>query len=309
MQRDHARLGAEAEDEQREGDPHHAGVQLIRVHRELAPVQRAGRRDARLPSRVVDEDRAQVGQCDPDRADHHVLPGRLHRATAAPVADEERGDDRGGLDRHPQDAEVVGEYRQHHGRQERGHQRRVAAQVAACDLTRRDLAGHEREARPGRDHTHRPDHDQHHGRERVDPQHRGRGERVTVDGQHRREHPAGQDGDGRHHRDPAGRPARPTLCPGDHPGDHRRGQRSCNDQGVHQSQSLSCRRSSMSVPPKAARSRAVSTCRTSTTKQQIHGDRRARRSPAPRRSPGTRWRRSRCRAAGTQPPATARDAA
>ena len=89
------------------------------------------RRGCGVPGGVVDQHGAQVGQRDADRADHHVLPGRFHRAAAAPVPDQERGDDRGRLDRRPQDPRLLASTASTIAARKSRHQHPVPAGAAA----------------------------------------------------------------------------------------------------------------------------------------------------------------------------------
>ncbi len=190
VQRHQPGLGAEPQDDQ--GDPHPGDgwIQLVRPGDEHRPVQGGGFRDAGLPGGVVDQDGAQEGQGDPGGADDDVLPGGLDRGTGPPVADEEGGDDGGGLDRHPQHAEVGHQDGDGHRGQEGVYQNAVAARAAGVGVPggvlRRQIGG---AGRAGED------------RDRADDQQDPRGQGVgagqpAVAG----DRPVPGDADGQHDR-------------------------------------------------------------------------------------------------------------
>ena len=109
VQRREADLGAVAEHQEDEGDveerrvevggaldqhrPHH-GVEALADHR---------------PRRHVDEDRAEQREGDADAAEDEIFPRRLERLVGAVDADHQHGGQRRELDRHPHQADIVGD--------------------------------------------------------------------------------------------------------------------------------------------------------------------------------------------------------
>jgi hypothetical protein len=86
--------------------------------------------------RHVDEDGAEQRQRDADAAEDEVLPGRLQRLVRAVDADHQHGGQRRQLDRHPHQADVVGDQRQVHAE----HQHLVHGVIEA-QVGRRQPAG------------------------------------------------------------------------------------------------------------------------------------------------------------------------
>ncbi len=170
VHRGQAGLGGEAEDGQGDGDPGQVGVQGDRAAGQCAPGQgrcAGGHRGG------VEQDDAEERDRDPDRAEDDVLPGGLERAAGAVVADEEGGGDGGGLDRDPQDAEVVAEDGQAHRGQEQADQGGVAA-------VRGGLGGPGRQPAPQCGDRDRADGDQQPGRQRVGAQRTAAGDDRAV---------------------------------------------------------------------------------------------------------------------------------
>ncbi len=103
-----------------------------------------------MPRRVVDQHSAQKRDGDCSGADDHVLPGRLQCAAGAVMADQERGHDRGRLDRHPQHAEVAGQHGDDHRCHEQVQQDSVPARpslvwVPGGEVGRAGPAGQQRD--------------------------------------------------------------------------------------------------------------------------------------------------------------------
>jgi len=109
--------------------------------------------------RHIDEDRAEQGKRDADAAEDEILPGRLQRFRSAIDADHQHRRQGGELDRHPHQANIVGEQRQIHGEHHRlihgviePHMRRL--QFSHLDFVT-DIAravGARREPNEGREH-------------------------------------------------------------------------------------------------------------------------------------------------------------
>src|SRR5690606_24203908 len=195
--------------------------------------------------------------------------GGLGGVAGAAEPDEERGDDRGGLDRHPQYAEAGGQHRQRHGADEARRQEAGPAQVGGGGAARLRLGGQVGGARQHRRERHGADHDQHEGGERVGAQQPAEAGARALDGQDRQPHRRRQDGGRRRGGQPGGgaAPAEHGVAAGRQ---HRHADR--GDQQGRGHQSCSSRRSSRSLSPNAARIRAVriwSTSTASSTSREI----------------------------------------
>ena len=117
VHRGQAHLGAVADEQQHEGRVQPGRRQLRGVLDELVEEQR--RFQPGLERRVGQEERAEQGQGDADRADQQVLPGRLQRAGVVVEVDRRGADQRGRFHRHPHQPQVVRQRHQGHHRQRR----------------------------------------------------------------------------------------------------------------------------------------------------------------------------------------------
>src|SRR6266511_333815 len=209
---------------------------------------------------LVEQDEAEERDGDGGGADDHVFPGGFQGGTAAVVADQESGNDGGGLDRDPQHAEVAGQHGSGHRGDEQVQQDAVPAGPAAAlapgdQVGRRGPAGQQR---------HRRDPEQHPCGQGIgaDQAAGGVDRSVTGDGDGKGHHVDGQQPSGHDARPGAGAgtPARGSVEAG---GGERQQDRGEQEQDGHQS--CSSRSSSRSLLPNAVRSRVVRTCNTRTT--------------------------------------------
>ena len=108
MERSEPHLRPVADEQEHEPGAQPRPGELVRMLRQgsedqaviaLRPVER----------RVADEERAQEGDGDSDRADHQVLPGRLERPRVVIEVDENGGRKRRAFDGDPHDRQVLGE--------------------------------------------------------------------------------------------------------------------------------------------------------------------------------------------------------
>ena len=84
----------------------------------------------------IDQDGAEQRQRDADAAEDEVFPGGLDRLVGAVDADHHHGGERRQFDRHPHQADVVGDQRQVHAEQHELEHRVIESQIA-----RRQAAG------------------------------------------------------------------------------------------------------------------------------------------------------------------------
>jgi hypothetical protein len=108
-------LGGEAEHREGAARADEGGVERQARLAEHEPGQRSL---SGGPGGCVDEEDAEQGDRDADGTQDHVLPGGLERLAGAVRADEERGRDRGRLDRSPHQADVVCDDGERHGGEE-----------------------------------------------------------------------------------------------------------------------------------------------------------------------------------------------
>ena len=119
---------------------------------------------------VVQQNGTQKSDRDADRADHDVFPGRFECRAAAAVPDQESGNHRGGFDRDPDHADVVGTNRDNHRRQERRRQRSVHPSPARVGVVVSEFGVDVADAGPSGKCGNDSDDDQHGDGERVDAQ-------------------------------------------------------------------------------------------------------------------------------------------
>ncbi len=207
MHRDEPHLGAVAEHGQHEGEPDDLGGEVPGPAEELRVEQLVGAAEDRAP-RVVHDDGGQQRDAESHRRDEHVLPGRLGGAVGVVDGHQQRRDDGGDLDRHPQQRQPVDEGGHGHrpGEEvETGEEPAAVARRRVGVAGRPDVAhGEDRRGRIEERHRH-----QEHHRQRVDSQPprscRGGARRHEQDGQDKGEHPA------RHRDQPADLDRRPPA--------------------------------------------------------------------------------------------------
>ena len=109
--------------------------------------------------RHVDQDGAEQGERDADAAENEVFPRRLQRLVRAVDADHQHGRQRGELDGHPHQADVVGEQPEVHGEHQHLVHGVVEAQIARREPADLQLVADvgraedgRREADEGREH-------------------------------------------------------------------------------------------------------------------------------------------------------------
>lgn len=173
-------------------------------------VQRAGSSGTGIPRGEIQQHGTQEGDGDPDRTDHHVFPGRFQRGAGAAMSHQKRGDHRGGLDRYPNDADVVGAHRQNHRAKKRRGQHPIQPSATSVDMPVCQLGVDVADARRGGQCADDPDDDEHDHRQRIGAQQTAQPElrprphpkphRHSA-GQHRR---GGQRGERRRRASPPG---------------------------------------------------------------------------------------------------------
>ena len=120
-----ARLGAEADDDEREREAHEHRVELVGVGHDGGEEGGLMRVGHDIGGVRVDEQRAEQAEGHTGGADHRVLPRRLERLLVLVDAHEEHGRQRSGLDRRPGEDDVVGQAGEQHREDEQAEQRVV----------------------------------------------------------------------------------------------------------------------------------------------------------------------------------------
>jgi hypothetical protein len=115
MERRQADLGAITQQQEHEGDVEQPRIELRCLGHQHGPDHGVETFSHYWPRRHVDEDGAEQSERDADAAEDEVFPRRFQRFVRAINPDQEHGGQRCQLDRHPHDADVVGEQRQVHG--------------------------------------------------------------------------------------------------------------------------------------------------------------------------------------------------
>ena len=115
VQRREADLGAVAEQQEHEGDVEQRGIELRRVRDQHGPHHGVEPFADHRPRRHVDQDGAEQRQRDADAAEDEIFPRRFQRLMGAVDADHQHGGQRRQLDRHPHQADIVGDQREVHG--------------------------------------------------------------------------------------------------------------------------------------------------------------------------------------------------
>ena len=116
--------------------------------------------------RRAEDEHAQKGDGDADRADHQVLPRRFQGLARTMERDEEGGHQGGGFHANPHQTQVVGDEHEGHRRQRPQPQRTEDARLARRELGRGEVAGREQGA--GREDEGQQTEVK--GRKRVEPQ-------------------------------------------------------------------------------------------------------------------------------------------
>jgi hypothetical protein len=156
-------LGPVAHEEDDEGGVQPRKRQGRRVAHQVVDHQR--RIAPSVQRRVREQQRPEQGEGDPDTADEEIFPGRLERALVAIEVKQRRRDERVRLQRHPHEAEVVGQDDESHHpeeREERGAEDpvplvRPEAQVRGnVERTGEEQPGDEREGDPSELVQHEP---------------------------------------------------------------------------------------------------------------------------------------------------------
>jgi hypothetical protein len=147
MQRGEPHLGAVAEQQEHEGDVEQGGIEFGGVRHQHGPHHGVKPLADHRPRRHVDQDGTEQRQRDADAAEDKIFPGRFQRFVGAVDADHQHGGERGHLDRHPHQPDIVGDQREVHGEHQHlvhgmieAHEPR--AEPAGLDLVA-DIAGAE----------------------------------------------------------------------------------------------------------------------------------------------------------------------
>ena len=119
VQRRQPHLGAIAEQQKDECDVQEFGAEAAGPLNQRRPHHGVGSLADHRSRRHVDENRSEQGESDPDTAKNEIFPRRFERLMGAIDADHEHGGERGKLDRHPHQTDVIcGEpevHRKHQG--------------------------------------------------------------------------------------------------------------------------------------------------------------------------------------------------
>ena len=133
MQRRETDLGAIAEEQEDEGDIQQTGIEAGGVGHQRGP-DHAGQplTDDRF-RRHINKDGAEQGEGDADAGKDEVFPGGLQRLVRAVDADHEHGRQRGQLDRHPHQADIVGDQRHVHAEHHHLVHGVVETEIGRCE--------------------------------------------------------------------------------------------------------------------------------------------------------------------------------
>ena len=101
-------LGAVADNGQQEGEPEASRLEGVGVEEQVGPGEALARGEMESAPGVEEPERRQKGDRHAERADDHVLPGRLERAGLGLETHKRRARERARLDQHPEQAEVPG---------------------------------------------------------------------------------------------------------------------------------------------------------------------------------------------------------
>ena len=127
MQRREADLGAVAEQQKDEGDIEQRRVEGAGAADEHGPHHGVETFADDRPRRHVDQDGAEQSERDADAAENEILPRRFERLVGAVNADHQHRGQGGELDRHPHQADIVGDERKIH----REHQHLIHGVIEA----------------------------------------------------------------------------------------------------------------------------------------------------------------------------------
>ena len=141
VQRRQPDLGAVAEQEEDEGEIEQRRIERPGVGNQRRPCHGVDALTDSGSCRQIDEDGAEQSQRDADAAENEILPRRFQGLRGAVDPDHEHGGQRRQFDRHPHQADVVGQERQVHGEHQRLVHRVIEAQIARCETAGLQLVG------------------------------------------------------------------------------------------------------------------------------------------------------------------------
>ena len=159
VQRRQSDLGAVAKQQEHEGDIEQRRIEGVRALDQDGPDHGVDTFADDRPRRHVNQNGAEQRERDADAAENEIFPGRFQRLVRAVDADHENGGERRHFDRHPHQADIVGDQRQVHGEHQhlihgviKAHERRRQAPdlELMADIARAENAG--READEGGQH-------------------------------------------------------------------------------------------------------------------------------------------------------------
>ena len=191
-------LGAVAEQQEHEGDVEQRRIEGPRARDQHGPYHGVEPLSEHRARRHVDQDGAEQRERDADAAKNEVFPRCFERLVGAIDTDHEHRGQRRELDRHPHDADIVGDEREIHREHQQLIHGVVEAQEPRCepaglelmaDIARAEHAGREADERGQHDEdVVEIIHKQIRGRRRAAEEQRDRSE----EGQQRRDHIEGR---------------------------------------------------------------------------------------------------------------------
>ena len=132
MQRRQPDLGAVAEQQKDEGEVEQRRIEVAGAGDQHGPHHGVEALADDRPRRHVDQDGAEQRERDADAAEDEVFPRRFERLVGAVDADHQHGGQRRQLDRHPHQADIVGDEREVH----REHQHLIHGVIEAHESRR-----------------------------------------------------------------------------------------------------------------------------------------------------------------------------
>ena len=118
VQRRKAHLGAVADEQEDEREAQHGGFEIALHLIQMGPQQGVTARPEHFLGGEIEKDRPEQRLRNPDAAQNEVFPCGFQARRRAIEAHEQHGRERRGFHRHPQNAHVVGEQREQHGKGE-----------------------------------------------------------------------------------------------------------------------------------------------------------------------------------------------